>query len=166
VANDEERRFRLRPRKPVARTERIALASAYKAVMHYARMTSRRRRSGGQGFGCTRPHFQRCAVRVAYTKNSTRGQWRAHGGYRARESATHEGDPRAVGFNATEESIDISARLEGWQKVPFYAAAVENFYSALDKNGMCMSRCVSRTVDHVGRSPRCSIGGQWFTRQA
>jgi hypothetical protein len=25
VANDEERRFRLRPRKPVARTERIAL---------------------------------------------------------------------------------------------------------------------------------------------
>ena len=34
----------------------------------------------------------------------------------ARESATHEGDPKAVGFNATEESIDIPARLEGWQK--------------------------------------------------
>ena len=93
MANDEERRFRLRPRKPAARTERIALASAYKTIMHYARMTSRRRRSGGQGSGRTRPHFQRCAVRVTYTRNSTRGQWRAHGRYVVRESATHEGDP-------------------------------------------------------------------------
>ena len=116
MAKDEERRFRLRPRKPAARTERIALASAYKTIMHYARMTSRGRRSGGHGSGRSRPHFQRCAVRVTYTKNSTRGQWRAHGRYVARESATHEGDPRAVGFNATEESIDIAARLEGWQK--------------------------------------------------
>ena len=116
MANDEERRFRLRPRKPAASTERIPLASAYKTIMHYARMTSRRRRSGGQGSGRSRPHFQRCAVRVTYSKNSTRGQWRAHGRYVARESATHEGDPRAVGFNATEESIDIAARLEVWQK--------------------------------------------------
>lgn len=116
MAKDEERQFRLRPRKPAARTERIALASAYKAIMHYARMTSRLRRAGGLGYGRKRPHFQRCAVRVTYTKNSTRGQWRAHGRYVARETATNEGDPRAVGFNATEESIDIAARLEGWQK--------------------------------------------------
>jgi len=116
VANDEERQFRLRPRKPAARTERVALASAYKTIMHYARMTSRLRRAGGLGHGRTRPHFQRCAVRVTYTRNSTRGQWRAHGRYVARESATNEGDLRAVGFNATGESIDIAARLEGWQK--------------------------------------------------
>ena len=116
MANDEERRFRLRPRKPAARTERIALASAYKTIMHYARMTSRARRSGGLGYHHKRPHFQRCAVRVTYTKNSTTGQWRAHGRYVARESATHESDPRAIGFNATEESTDIAARLEGWQK--------------------------------------------------
>ena len=116
MANDEERQFRLRPRKPAARTERVALASAYKTIMHYARMTSRLRRAGGLGHGRTRPHFQRCAVRVTYTRNSTRGQWRAHGRYVARESATNEGDLRAVGFNATGESIDIAARLEGWQK--------------------------------------------------
>jgi hypothetical protein len=116
VANDEERRFRLRPRKPAARTERRALASAYKTIMHYARMTSLSRRSGGQTARRARPHFQRCAVRVTYAKNSTRGQWRAHGRDVARESATHEGDLRKVGFNATEESIDIAARLEGWQK--------------------------------------------------
>jgi hypothetical protein len=79
-------------------------------MMHYARMTSRRRRSGGQGSGRTRPHFQRCAARVTYAKNSTSGQWGAHGSYVARESATHEGDPRAVGFKATEKAIDIAAR--------------------------------------------------------
>jgi len=114
--NDEERQFRLRPPKPVARTERIALASAYKTIMHFARMSSRGQRSGGLRYGRTRPHFQRRAVGVTYTKNSTRGQWRAHGRYVARESATHESDPRAIGFNATEESTDIAARLEGWQK--------------------------------------------------
>jgi type IV secretory pathway VirD2 relaxase len=51
-----------------------------------------------------------------YSKNSTTGQWRAHGRYIARESATHEGDSGAVGFNTKEESVDIAARLQGWQK--------------------------------------------------
>jgi hypothetical protein len=113
VANDEERRFRLRSRKPAARTERIALASAHKTIMDYARITSRHLRSREPGSGRARPHFQRCAVG---TKNSTRGQSRANGHYVSREGGTHGGDPRAVGFNATEESIDIAARLEGWQK--------------------------------------------------
>jgi hypothetical protein len=53
---------------------------------------------------------------VLYSKNTSNGQWRAHGGYVARESATHEGDPKAVRFDATKESIDIEARLEDWQK--------------------------------------------------
>jgi type IV secretory pathway VirD2 relaxase len=53
---------------------------------------------------------------VLYSKNASNGQWRAHGRYIARERATHGGDPKAVGFNATEESIDIAAQLEGWQK--------------------------------------------------
>jgi len=87
--------------------------------MHHARMSGVRRRRI-IGFGTTRtrtrPYSQRCAVRVLYSKNTSNGQWRAHGRYVARENATHEGDPRAVGFNATEESIDIAARLEGWQK--------------------------------------------------
>ena len=87
--------------------------------MHHARMSGvRRRRVIGFGTGRThgRPYSQRCAVRVLYSKNTSNGQWRAHGRYIARESATHEGDPKAVGFNATEESIDIAARLEDWQK--------------------------------------------------
>jgi type IV secretory pathway VirD2 relaxase len=119
VAKDEEREFRLRPRKPPARNERAAWASAYKTLMHHARMSGIRKiRSGGTGIGPkrTRTYNQRCAVRVMYAKNAVAGQWRAHGRYVARESATHEGDPKAVGFDGRGESIDIADRLEGWQK--------------------------------------------------
>jgi hypothetical protein len=55
--------------------------------MPYAQMTSRDRRSGGQGSDRTRPQFQRCAVRVTYTKKLIRGQRRVDGRYVARESA-------------------------------------------------------------------------------
>jgi len=53
-------------------------------------------------------------VRVTYAKNGTRGQWRAHGRYIARESAS-QGRTTEVGFNATERGIDIAARLHQWQ---------------------------------------------------
>jgi type IV secretory pathway VirD2 relaxase len=87
--------------------------------MHYARMSGgRKRRSVGLGAGLkrARPYNQRCAVRVTYAKNAVAGQWRAHGRYVARESATHDGDPKAVGFDGRGESIDIAERLESWQK--------------------------------------------------
>jgi len=51
-----------------------------------------------------------------YAKNTVAGQWRAHGRYVARESATQESDPKAAGFDSRGESIDIAACLEGWQK--------------------------------------------------
>ncbi len=51
-----------------------------------------------------------------YAKNADAGRWRAHGRYVARESATHDGDPKAVGFDGRGESIDIADRLESWQK--------------------------------------------------
>ena len=119
MAKDDEREFRLRPRKPPARNDRAAWASAYKILMHHARMSgSRKRPSVGLGSGSkrTRPYNQRCAVRVIYAKNTVAGQWRAHGRYVARESATHEGDSKAVGFDGLAESIDIAGRLESWQK--------------------------------------------------
>ena len=116
---DKERQFRLRPPKPPARSERAAWTSAYKIMMHYARMSGvRKRRSVGFGAGPkrTRPYNQRCAVRVMYAKNTTAGQWRAHGRYVARESATREVDPKDIGFDSRGESIDIAERLESWQK--------------------------------------------------
>ena len=116
---DKERKFRLRPRKPAARGERRVYASAYKIIMHHARMSGvRKRRVVGFGTATRQagPYSQRCAVRVLYSKNTSKGQWRAHGRYVARESATQEGDPRAVGFSTSQEDIDIAARLEDWQK--------------------------------------------------
>lgn len=119
MAKDDEREFRLRPRKPPARSERAAWASAYKILMHHARMSgSRKRRSVGLGTGPkrVRVYNQQCAVRVMYLKNATDGQWRAHGRYVARESATHEGNVQAVGFDDRGDAVDIAGRLESWQK--------------------------------------------------
>jgi len=87
--------------------------------MHHARMSgSRKRRSVGPGTGPkgVRPYNQRCAVRVMYAKNTVAGQWRAHGRYVARESASQQGSPKTVGFDGRGESIDIAERLESWQK--------------------------------------------------
>jgi len=112
---DDVQEFRLRPRKPSAQGDRRTYASAYRIIMHHARMSGVRRHRV-VGFGGTkihgRPHMQRCAVRIVYSKNTSKGQWRAHGRYIARDTATERG----VGFNSAEESIDIANRLEDWQK--------------------------------------------------
>jgi hypothetical protein len=54
-------------------------------------------------------------VRVVYSRNTVKGQWKAHGRYIARESAAHEIDPKAVGFDRECGSIDMSAKLGAWQ---------------------------------------------------
>jgi type IV secretory pathway VirD2 relaxase len=119
MENDKERKFRLRPRKPAVRSERPVYASGYKLLMHYARMSSvRKRRVAGSGArgGRTRPYFQRCAVRVLYSKNTSRGQWRAHGRYLVRESVAFDGGSRGIGFDEKGEAADIPQRLESWQR--------------------------------------------------
>jgi hypothetical protein len=120
MSSDDEREFRLRPRKPpVPKQQRQgrAWSLAFKRIMHYARMSRR----GGMPKSGTRPkravraRFQRCAVRVTYTRNAIRGQWRAHGRYLARQRATQEEDPKAVGFDQTGPGIDVADRLGAWQ---------------------------------------------------
>jgi type IV secretory pathway VirD2 relaxase len=49
-----------------------------------------------------------------YAKNATRGQWKAHGRYIARESAS-QGRAAEAGFDATERGLNIAARLDQWQ---------------------------------------------------
>jgi hypothetical protein len=116
---DDERKTRLRPPKPSRpRGERIAWSSGFKLLMHYARSSRNARNrstSGGKGRS-TPPYLQRCAVRVTYINNKTRGQWKAHGRYLARESATHENPVEGVGFGREDQKIDIAARLEDWQR--------------------------------------------------
>jgi type IV secretory pathway VirD2 relaxase len=49
-----------------------------------------------------------------YAKNATRGQWKAHGRYIARESAS-QGRAVEAGFDATDQGINIATRLDEWQ---------------------------------------------------
>src|SRR5579863_5776 len=119
MARTDDERIRLRPPKTRRPTdERIAWSSGLKLLMHYARGSRKVRNRGAPGGkrASTRPYLQRCAVRVTYLNNKTRGQWKAHGRYLARESATHENPVEGVGFSREDQKIDIAARLEDWQK--------------------------------------------------
>jgi type IV secretory pathway VirD2 relaxase len=114
--NDDEREFRLRPTKPRVRREDSAWATGFKLLTHYARASRYGRSSGsGRGAGAHRAHNQRCAVRAVYSRNDTKGKWRAHGRYLARESATLEANQKAVGFSADNERIELSNELDRWQ---------------------------------------------------
>jgi len=58
---------------------------------------------------------QRVAVRVSYSTNKNPGQWKAHGKYVARDSATQGGRPAEAGFNAAERNLNIATTLDRWQ---------------------------------------------------
>jgi type IV secretory pathway VirD2 relaxase len=70
---------------------------------------------GGGNDRAYRTFNQRVAVRVSYSANKNPGQWKAHGRYVARESATQGGKASEAGFNATEQDLDIAAKLDKWQ---------------------------------------------------
>lgn len=115
---DDEREIRLRPPKPrVWRNESAAWSSGFRLLMHYAR-TSRNAGNRAAAAGKTRSspaYHQRCAVRVTYLNNRTRGQWKAHGRYLARESATFESGAKGAGFGRNGDGIDLAERLQNWQ---------------------------------------------------
>ncbi len=83
--------------------------------MHYALgMRKRGKTNGPTHIRPTKPYRQRCAVRITYLNNRTHGQWKAHGRYLARESAT-AGSNNEVGFNRDCSGIDIARELNQWQ---------------------------------------------------
>jgi hypothetical protein len=109
--------FRLYPRRPRARRSSLPriYCSAYLLMLRYAReMRAQRRKPRALRPVPSRPYNQRCAVRVTYAKNGSRGQWRAHGRYIARETAS-QGRAVEAGFNATEHGMDVGDRLGQWQ---------------------------------------------------
>jgi hypothetical protein len=59
--------------------------------------------------------FQRCAVRVIYSKNTNAALWRAHGRYLVRESVTFDGGSRGIVVDGKNEQAEIVQRLEDWQ---------------------------------------------------
>jgi hypothetical protein len=117
MADSKAKEFRLQPRRQRARKSCLPriYCSAYLLMLRYAReMRAQQRKPRARRPVPSRPYNQRCAVRVTYAKNGTRGQWRAHGRYIARETAS-QGRTAEVGFNATERGIDITACLSQWQ---------------------------------------------------
>jgi len=114
---DDDREFRLRPpRPPVTRNEGAAWSNGFKLLMQYARSSKKAGNRGAGGKGkAGRPYHQRCAVRVTYLKNRVRGQWKAHGRYLSRETATFENDLRGVGFSDENKAVDIAGQLADWQ---------------------------------------------------
>src|SRR5260370_3483890 len=71
-------------------------------------------RAGGSA-RAPRTFNQRVAVRVSYSANKNPGQWKAHGRYVARESATQGGRADEAGFNATYQNLGIATTLDNWQ---------------------------------------------------
>lgn len=114
---DGERDFRLRPNRPPKgrKNESIAWSVALRTVFRYASTSSRRLSNGcaNRGAGRRKQFNQRCAVRITYTNNKVSGQWRAHGRYIARESATQECE---AGFNAAAAALEPAHILYQWQK--------------------------------------------------
>jgi hypothetical protein len=119
VSKNEDREFRLRPRKPPVsngHSEGAAWSMAFKAVIHQARMSGTRKTSGARRASPNRKSFQqRCAVRVTYSRNSAKGQWRAHGRYVARDSAARQERADSAGLNDRSEALEMTAILDGWQ---------------------------------------------------
>jgi len=126
MANSNEGRpIRLRPRrsKRNPNDDPRRYAGVVGSVLRFAQMTNRarRRRSQSQSepnrqFHSSRLRSQRVSVRVTYAKNKNPGQWKAHGRYIARDTATHGGDPSRAGFDTTRTDINITSVLDGWQR--------------------------------------------------
>jgi type IV secretory pathway VirD2 relaxase len=117
--------IRLRPRrsKRNPNDDPRTYAGVVGSVLRFAQMTNRARRRYSQSqsesvrqFRSSRLGSQRVSVRVTYAKNKNQGQWKAHGCYIARDTATHGGDPSRAGFDATRTDINITSVLDSWQR--------------------------------------------------
>jgi hypothetical protein len=112
--DDDDPKFRLRPRKPaLPKSERpgTTWSRAFRIVMKYARMS----RAGTRKLSprSSASFLQNCAVRVSYSTNRVAGHWRAHGRYLSRESASL--DPEKAGFGSDSAGMDVASKLRQWQ---------------------------------------------------
>jgi type IV secretory pathway VirD2 relaxase len=128
VANNDERPFRLRPRRSRGNPndDPRKYGGALGSLLRFVQMANRRRATAGKSpqaqarsrwdSRTPRTYSQRVSVRVTYAKNKNPGQWKAHGTYIARDSATREGTSSRSGFDATRTDVNIAALLDAWQK--------------------------------------------------
>ena len=119
--NHKERPIRLRPRrsKRNPNDDPRRFTGAFGSFLRLVQMT-RRHRSGSlpsqSPYKPSHLYGQRVSVRVSYSANKNPGQWKAHGRYVARDTATQGGDPSRAGFDATRTDINIPSVLDSWQR--------------------------------------------------
>src|SRR5713226_6259595 len=123
---NEEPPVRLRPRK--SKHGRNDNPSKYRGVlrsmlrlMQMSKRGQETRSRFGEGRAggsarAPRTFNQRVAVRVSYSANKNPGQWKAHGRYVARESATQGGRAAEAGFNRIQDRLNIAVTLDSWQR--------------------------------------------------
>ena len=115
-SRQDDQDFRLHPNRPLrVRDEATAWSQAFKRIIHFARITSRRNRSAQSGQP-PRAYNQRCAVRVTYSPNKVAGQWAAHGRYVSRESAVGQESEGQHGFGPDGNEVDIPVTLGRWRR--------------------------------------------------
>jgi type IV secretory pathway VirD2 relaxase len=119
---NDEPLIRLRPRKskhgPNENPRKYT--GVLRSMLRLVQMSKRGLKTRGthSGVGSTRVHHafnQRVAVRVSYSANKNPGQWKAHGRYVARESATRREKAAEAGFSATKQRLNIASALDKWQ---------------------------------------------------
>src|SRR5216683_8148361 len=115
--------IRLRPRKSkhAPNENSRKYVGGLRSVLRLVQMSKRgaethsATRLGGRAARKRPTLHQRVAVRVSYSANKNRGQWKAHGRYVARESATTGGRVAEAGFNASGKNLGIATTLDNWQ---------------------------------------------------
>jgi len=120
---NDEPSVRLRPRKSKLgpNDNPRKYVGVLRSMLRLAQMSKRghETRSRYVDGGSARSHRtfnQRVAIRINYSANKNPGQWKAHGTYVARESATQGGRASEAGFNATDQKLDIATKLDTWQR--------------------------------------------------
>jgi type IV secretory pathway VirD2 relaxase len=128
VANHDERPFRLRPRRSRGNPndDPRKYGGALGSLLRFVQMANRQRATANKrpqaqarsrwDSRTPRTYSQRVSVRVTYANNKNAGQWKAHGTYIARDSATRGGTSSRSGFDATRADVNIAALLDAWQK--------------------------------------------------
>ena len=115
--------IRLRPRKSkhAPNENPRKYVGGLRSVLRLVQMSKRRDEThsatseGGRAARKPPTLHQRVAVRISYSANKNPGQWKAHGRYVARESATSGGRVAEAGFNARGKNLSIAATLDNWQ---------------------------------------------------
>ena len=119
---NDEPLIRLRPRKSKhgPNDNPRKYTGVLRSMLRIVQMSKRGQKTRGthSAGGSVRSHRtfnQRVAVRVSYSANKNPGQWKAHGRYVARESATQSGKAAEAGFDATAQRLNIATTLDKWQ---------------------------------------------------